>query len=74
MSQNLIFILLIILSGIGCNGRLGSRSPVAIEIITDDTVSVEVFDFEEFSKWLTPKNDTTYVINFWATWCRPCVA
>ncbi len=19
------------------------------------------------------KNDTTYVINFWATWCKPCV-
>jgi len=19
------------------------------------------------------KNDTTYVINFWATWCAPCV-
>ena len=20
------------------------------------------------------RNDTTYVINFWATWCKPCVA
>jgi thiol-disulfide isomerase/thioredoxin len=19
------------------------------------------------------KSDTTYVINFWATWCKPCV-
>ena len=19
------------------------------------------------------KNDTTYIINFWATWCKPCV-
>lgn len=28
----------------------------------------------EFLKELTSyQNDTTYVINFWATWCSPCV-
>ena len=25
-------------------------------------------------KILTPQNDTLYIINFWATWCQPCVA
>lgn len=29
--------------------------------------------FEEFEPLLQQKNDTTYVINFWATWCMPCV-
>lgn len=32
-----------------------------------------VYNFEEFSLFLHKQNDTTYVINFWATWCRPCV-
>jgi thiol-disulfide isomerase/thioredoxin len=34
---------------------------------------VPVVDFEEFEPYLHKENDTTYVINFWATWCVPCV-
>ncbi len=30
--------------------------------------------FDQFEPWLYRKSDTTYVVNFWATWCKPCVA
>lgn len=33
----------------------------------------EVIKFDVLEKMLSPKNDTVYVINFWATWCIPCV-
>lgn len=35
--------------------------------------NIEVFNFNEFSHWLNKQNDTIYVINFWATWCAPCI-
>ena len=29
--------------------------------------------FAELEKELVQENDTLYVINFWATWCAPCI-
>lgn len=29
--------------------------------------------FEAYQPLLQKQNDTTYVINFWATWCAPCI-
>jgi thiol-disulfide isomerase/thioredoxin len=34
---------------------------------------VAVVKFPELQKRLSRPNDTTYVVNFWATWCAPCV-
>ena len=35
--------------------------------------SVAVIKFPELQKRLARPTDTTYVVNFWATWCAPCV-
>ncbi len=32
-----------------------------------------VYNFNEFEHWLHKETDSIYVINFWATWCAPCV-
>ena len=34
---------------------------------------VEILSYSELEPYLNKNNDTTYVINFWATWCKPCL-
>jgi thiol-disulfide isomerase/thioredoxin len=47
--------------------------PVPLKVYSKDGVSVKAYDFDKLEYFLTQKNDTTYVVNFWATWCVPCV-
>ena len=35
--------------------------------------SIEIVDFEGLYSKIDLSADKTYVINFWATWCSPCV-
>lgn len=34
---------------------------------------VNVIKITDLEKRLTNTSDTTYIVNFWATWCAPCV-
>ena len=34
---------------------------------------ISVLDFDGLKPLLHQQNDTVYVVNFWATWCKPCV-
>lgn len=37
------------------------------------TSEIPVLNFEQFEKYLQIEDDNIHVVNFWATWCAPCV-
>jgi thiol-disulfide isomerase/thioredoxin len=38
-----------------------------------EVTSVKTYNYNELKPFLGKKDDKIYVINFWATWCAPCV-
>ena len=65
----LIFILF------SCKQKTNSTAFVSEAGINKEVVydSLEVYDFGGIQKFLNKTDDKTYVVNFWATWCLPCV-
>lgn len=50
-----------------------SKDLKPIQTYLKNGVTIKSYDFKSLEPLFKQQNDTTYVINFWATWCVPCV-
>lgn len=50
-----------------------NKAPKPLKIIKSANYEVKSFDYEGLEAYMAVESDTTYVYNFWATWCAPCV-
>lgn len=49
--------------------QVKEKNTVEDEIVS----SVKTYNYNDLKSFLEKKDDKIYVINFWATWCAPCV-
>jgi thiol-disulfide isomerase/thioredoxin len=38
-----------------------------------DTKKIQIVNYDQLEPYLHKSNDTVYLVNFWATWCSPCL-
>ena len=54
-----------------------NETPSDVALVQTEAVTtqgeLEVYDYEGLQKFLSTNTDKTYVVNFWATWCVPCI-
>lgn len=56
------------------------KKDIKVENKQADTIEVkkekkliDTYDYNSLEPLINKKGDKTYVVNFWATWCKPCV-
>ena len=74
--RNLLFCAVLLFCVVSCKKEEASKSKAIAATSEFKTVSLDdvpTVDYNGLEPKLQIKDDKTYVVNFWATWCAPCV-
>lgn len=69
MIKNALYSLIVVLFCFSCKNEKTLKTQVEAQL----TSEIPVYDFKTFQSLLHTNSDTTYIVNFWAMWCAPCV-
>jgi thiol-disulfide isomerase/thioredoxin len=75
--RNLFLFLALSLLLLSCKEEASKTSkveePVKQEVKQELVDNIPTLDYKQLKPWLHKEDDKIYVVNFWATWCAPCV-
>lgn len=69
MNYKKLLVLLFFAFLISCN----KEKSTIVEVKKFPITNIKTVNYEQLKPLLEKNDDTIYVINFWATWCAPCV-
>lgn len=77
MIRSVMFLCILVLTGCDLKERkkttFENSTFVKTELAPADSLGIPVYKFDELEPLLNKKDDNIYIINFWATWCAPCI-
>ncbi|MEN1786054.1 MAG: TlpA disulfide reductase family protein, partial [Bacteroidota bacterium] len=60
----------------GSKDVIADKTIVANQVSEDtfaENIGLPIYDYEALAPLLHKEDDKTYIVNFWATWCKPCI-
>lgn len=65
--MRIVLFFLVLFLSLSCNQKKKNNG------VDPKNKTIEIYSFSELEPLINAEDDTTYIINFWATWCKPCV-
>lgn len=66
-------IIIVLFSVFSCKNDQKTPLVVDAELNTSKEIELEIYDYAGLEPFLNKKDENIYVVNFWATWCAPCI-